>query len=384
MRRLTLLVPLFVSAIASSAAADDQRDAAQGISELTAAMRAHDARAIAKLMRAPVTNSGVWFPDAACTRRFGKPGTVLVKELEPFARCLAQLHPVVSTRASGQRDGAVLTYAPGIELHVAFYGLLIRSIGFEAQTSADAGVPTLTVQAFEALRTAGTTLLDDRLENLRAVLPASGSVFAWMKVCLDEHGEVTNAWTVKSSSTPIGEAFRVAIADWKFRPFTLEKTALPVCSLSLLTYPAAKAPAVEVLPAFDQPRIYEIDDVVADDMWTDELQLVPPAPPSAQTVPPSVLETLRVAGSKLIPATLEQRRVMRAASRTKVVASFKLCVDVRGKVSSVTMLKSSGFPGYDGSLMLGMRQWAYRPYRVRGTATPVCTAETFIYDVAKP
>jgi hypothetical protein len=369
------------------ATADDQRDATQGISELTAAIRAHDTKAIARLMRAPVTSTGVWFPDAACEKRFGKPGTILVKELEPFARCLAQLRPQVSTRKAGQRDGAVLTYDPGIELHVAFYGPLVRAIGFEAQTSADTGVPTLTVQAFEELRTAGTTLLDDKLaSSLRAEAATKGSVSAWMKVCIGATGAITNAWTVKSTTTSIGEAFRVAIADWTFKPLEIHKVAMPACGLWLLTYPAAKAPPVETLPAFDQPRVYEIDDIVADDMWTDDLQVqgIPPPPPQIQNVTPTMLETLRVAGSKKLPATPSQRKAMVAAGKTRVLTSFKLCVDVRGKVSSITLLKTSGFPDYDALLTAGIRRWGYRPYRINGAATPVCTAVTFSYDSSSP
>ena len=386
MRRLVIL--MLALALPASAAADDQRDATQGISELTAAIRSHDAKAIARLMRAPVTSTGVWFPDAACEKRFGRPGTILVKELEPFARCLAQLRPQVSTRKAGQRDGAVLTYDPGIELHVAFYGSLVRAIGFEAQTSADAGVPTLTVQAFEELRTAGTTLLDDKLaSSLRAEAETKGSVSAWMKVCIDATGAITNAWTVQSTTTPIGEAFRIAIADWTFKPLAIRKVATPACGLWLLTYPAAKAPPVETLPAFDQPRVYEIDDIVADDMWTDELQLqgVPPPPPQQiPNVAPTMLETLRIAGSKLIPATASQRKAMVSAGKTRVITSFKVCVDVRGKVSSIKLLKSSGFPDYDAQLTAGIRRWGYRPYRLNGAATPVCTAATFIYDASTP
>jgi len=240
------------------------------------------------------------------------------------------------------------------------------------------------VQAFEELRTAGTTLLDDKLAPaLRAQAELNGSVAAWMKVCIDRTGAITNAWTVKSTTTPIGEAFRIAIADWAFKPFAIRKVATPACGLWLLTYPAAKAPPVETLPAFDQPRVYEIDDIVADDMWTDQVQGIPP-PQQLQNVTPTMLETLRVAGSKLIPATASQRKAMVAAGKTRVITSFKVCVDVRGKVSSIKLLKSSGFPDYDALLTSGIRRWGYRPYRFNGAPTPVCTAVTFIYDVATP
>ena len=71
--------------------------------------------------------------------------------------------------------------------------------------------------------------------------------------------------------------------------------------------------------------------------------------------------------------------------KDKIVGSFKLCVDVDGKVSNVTRLKSTGFEAYDKKILTEMRtNWAYRPYQVNGKTVPVCTAVTFIYSQAAP
>ena len=66
--------------------------------------------------------------------------------------------------------------------------------------------------------------------------------------------------------------------------------------------------------------------------------------------------------------------------KDKLVGAFKLCLATTGSVSSVTMLKSSGFPDYDAKILREMRTvWRYQPYTVDAKAVPVCTAVTFIY-----
>jgi hypothetical protein len=68
-----------------------------------------------------------------------------------------------------------------------------------------------------------------------------------------------------------------------------------------------------------------------------------------------------------------------------VIASFKLCLDTSGAITTVTQLKTSGFPAYDQKLKSKIGEWKYKPYQVNGKAVPVCTAVTFIYSqVADP
>ncbi|MDX2093504.1 MAG: hypothetical protein SFX73_37010 [Kofleriaceae bacterium] len=105
----------------------------------------------------------------------------------------------------------------------------------------------------------------------------------------------------------------------------------------------------------------------------------PPAPP--QNVPPTLLEGSRIAGDKqIVPNEVTKTEIMRSG-KDKVIGSFKLCINAGGEVTNVTMLKSTGFPAYDGIIQNKMRgEWKYRPYAVNGRAVPVCTAVTFIYS----
>jgi protein TonB len=108
----------------------------------------------------------------------------------------------------------------------------------------------------------------------------------------------------------------------------------------------------------------------------------PPPPPAApQNVPPTLLEGSRIAGEKMIVPDDVTKTEIQRSGKSKIIGSFKLCINASGAVTSVTMLKSSGFPAYDSKIQGKMRnEWKYRPYAVNGRAVPVCTAVTFIYS----
>jgi hypothetical protein len=94
-----------------------------------------------------------------------------------------------------------------------------------------------------------------------------------------------------------------------------------------------------------------------------------------------MLEASRIAGEKqIIPDDVTKTEIMRSG-KDKVIGSFKLCLNVAGAITSVTMLKSTGFPAYDSKILGKMRgEWKYKPFAVNGRAVPVCTAVTFIYS----
>lgn len=98
-----------------------------------------------------------------------------------------------------------------------------------------------------------------------------------------------------------------------------------------------------------------------------------------QSVPPTVLETYRIAGEKVIVPDDKTKTEIARSGRDRIVGSFKLCLDASGDVTSVTQLKSTGFNAYDAKINSTMRDWRYRPYLTNGRAVPVCTAVTFIY-----
>ena len=70
-----------------------------------------------------------------------------------------------------------------------------------------------------------------------------------------------------------------------------------------------------------------------------------------------------------------------AVGATICGGAFKLCLSAAGQISSVTMIKSTGFPAYDNKILQTMRgEWKYKPFAINGKAVPVCTSVTFIYS----
>lgn len=373
--------------------------------QLGEAIRKRDVRRVSDLLRDPVTTTtAMWFPDAACTKRFGKPATIRGRDLTALARCLVGLTVLSSTRVSGTAGGAIITYKPGIELHLVAAAGRIRHLGFEHAGSDDLGLPTLTVQAFEQLRKTGSTNLDAALDAAVEPDAARGAhdstpASAWIKLCVDKTGAITSKRVVQATPVALGPAFETAIADWTFKPFVHRKAPMAACSLSLLTYPAAKAPPVEQLPGEALPAIVvDLEDFedgeeggvaggvvggVVGGMYGGGMTRPPPPPPPPSlipmNVPPTMLEANRIRGIRVIVPDSHTITAIESSGRTTAVASIKMCLDDTGTIASLKLLKSSGFPDYDRKLERGMRTWAYRPYAINGRNVPVCTAVTFIY-----
>ena len=258
---LALLLP--VTAVA------DGRDAAFGVGELTRAIKKHDWKAVSTRIATPITYGGMWLPDPVC-KRFAIGGVLKDKDRDALAKCLVKLSPMLSTRHSSRSDGMVLTVEPGLELEVVFDGSSLRWIGPAGPPNEDEGVPLLTAQTFEALRTKGSTLLDDALRGtLGRLIGESGKpsvVSAWMKTCIDDRGAVTKRLAITVQGTRISAAFEAASADWAFKPFAPRGVPTAACSLTLLSYPAARAPATEELPMSGAPPMRrEVMD--PDELW---------------------------------------------------------------------------------------------------------------------
>jgi TonB family protein len=97
-------------------------------------------------------------------------------------------------------------------------------------------------------------------------------------------------------------------------------------------------------------------------------------------VPPTALESLRVAGDKDIYPDQATRDAIAQAGKTRLVVPLKVCVDATGAIEQVHVLKSSGFPAYDEALRVGVRAWRYRPFVINGSAAKVCSIVQFIYS----
>lgn len=354
--------------------------AAAAAAELGADIRARNVSSITKRLAVPFTAGPLWFPDAACTKRFGNGGLVTAKDAPELARCLAKLDLQMSTRMSSLSDGAVLTAKPGFELEIAFQTATtsqIRWLGSPAHEQTESARPMLTAQAFEALRTRGTTQLDAVVAtDLDAERGAQRAVSAWLRICLDTTGKPTTT-IVSSSTQKTGEVFLRATADWQFQPFKLRSAPTPACALSQLTYPAANAAPTEVLPASSTVPAgavanmdYDFDDV---DLWG-----APPPPPpppiSVASITARTLESLRRRGSSLIkPSGLAIREI----GTRKTSATAKICIDRTGAVSSITLLQRSVSPAWDTQLETEPHNWIFRPYTVNGTTQAACAILAF-------
>jgi TonB family protein len=346
-------------------------DASELTARLAEAIRNRDVAGVQAMLTDPLTHDGLWFADAACAKRFGTKGTIEKADVRVLARCLAQHKLVATTRKTVLANAGVLTFAPGVEIEVVFKNDRVIYAGGVWQREADRGTPTLTAQTFEALRVAGTTQLDAALAEKLV-----GSASAWIKTCLDKSGAIASTTVAEAKPSSAGAIFVAAIADWKFKPFAKGRA----CAMSLLTYPASIAPAVEVLPR--GPGV-PIADTIGITAQFDDIDIYDFSGVSIGSrplnVPPTLLERNRIRGSKQIDPDPRTKTEINKSGKSIVLASLKLCLDAAGKVTTVSQLRSSGFRDYDAKLAREMRRWAFKPYQVRGAAAPVCTAITFSY-----
>jgi hypothetical protein len=97
-------------------------------------------------------------------------------------------------------------------------------------------------------------------------------------------------------------------------------------------------------------------------------------------VAPPVLGALRLSGPTQIQPSDKTKIEVSRAGVSKLSASFKLCLDTLGNVSSVQLMKPTGYPDYDLLLIQAIHTWRYRPYTVANHPIPVCGMVTFIYS----
>jgi TonB family protein len=98
-----------------------------------------------------------------------------------------------------------------------------------------------------------------------------------------------------------------------------------------------------------------------------------------ETLTPDVARGLRKSGNERIPAPQSVRVSMMRANESRLVGTIKLCLDTRGHVDRVQVLKSTGYDKYDDVLVDEIRDWRYEPYKVEGEPVPACTVVTIVY-----
>lgn len=105
----------------------------------------------------------------------------------------------------------------------------------------------------------------------------------------------------------------------------------------------------------------------------------PPPPPKPRVVPQVAVEAQRIAGEKQILPDDSTRMQMQRDGKNQIVATVKMCLSAGGDISSISVLRSSGYPDYDRKIRAKMGEWKYNPFLVNGKPVPVCTSVTFIY-----
>jgi len=114
-----------------------------------------------------------------------------------------------------------------------------------------------------------------------------------------------------------------------------------------------------------------------------EIDLPPPPAPKKpkppEIVPAKLIEGSLIYGDPQIRPPDDVRSAMQAASQSQLVTAVQMCLDRRGHVSRLHLIKSSGYPAYDQRILDEMRDWRYRPYEVNDQPIPICTAITFLY-----
>lgn len=294
-------------------------------------------------------------------------GAVARAKLQPCLRGLAANVPVQVVTGIGSKN-PMLVLAHGIAFELTLANGKITGIHPVATNATDAKLVTTTNKMFVDFHPSPQlAVAADKL---------GGLVVAVHKVCGDETGKITSRRLVQKSSLA---AFDMESTAWVasrtrqsvFKPWG---RAVPVCDLVAVEYP--------------DPGDGEIGGVIGGVMGGVAGGPPPPPPPPAppQNIPPTLLEPLRTQGTARIPPDDATKVEIAKSGKSKVVASFKLCVSTTGAVTQVTLLKSSGFAAYDETLKTAMRGWAYQAYRVNDQPVAICTAVTFIYsqEPAKP
>lgn len=205
--------------------------------------------------------------------------------------------------------------------------------------------------ALDANRLSGEkNIVPDDLTKVEIARSGKDKVIGSYKLCITTAGNVSSVTQLKSTGFA---AYDTKLLDgmrtWTYRPFLVGGKPAAVCTAVTFIY-SQKAP---------EPP--------------------PPASPPPENVPPNALYVHRLSGNTLIvPDVLTKVEIARS-HKDKVIGSFQLCIDTAGNVTTVMVLKSTGFPDFDNKIIGELQTWTYRPYLIDGKPAPVCTKVTFNY-----
>lgn len=223
-----------------------------------AVLARHDAGAVVQALGGSLRAGALPFADATCWQQFKAVHAVTGNDRLVLARCLLGLRLLPSRHvfSGGRLVLGALVAEPGLEI----------AVGFDAE-----GKASLIATPFTGDRLAVTSGLLERNRRAGSAAPqpgprlqarhagfleqrASGVLDAGFRVCVDEAGRIESV-----AGGPDGDRgtaadrtyanwFRAQIYDWEFTPVQLGGRATAVCAWYASYYPAANAPALDVLP----------------------------------------------------------------------------------------------------------------------------------------
>lgn len=88
----------------------------------------------------------------------------------------------------------------------------------------------------------------------------------------------------------------------------------------------------------------------------------------------------RVDGDKRISPDVITLAEIQRSEKTNVVGVFQVCVDSKGDVADIGVVRSTDFRSYDAKIQRQIRTWRYQPVLIDGKPAPFCTMITLVYQ----
>jgi len=334
------------------------------LAALRDAVTRRDAAAFARLADGEVKLHGLWFESAGCAAQFARKDALPASAGPAFLACLAghglRLEPHASVGGT-----PALVYDPGVVLELDITSGQVQQITALQPGSLQRDAAPIASEVLASHLVAGTHTVEPD-PGLRAAIIAAPDMVAGVEltVCIDTTGKVKEARARpvtpdRDRYASYVHAVEAAAAQWRFRPFEVHGKTVPVCALDVFAYPPDRRREVALATAaggapFDRD--------------------------GPRTVAPTELDSQRIAGNKLIVPDDATKTEIAVSGQSRLVGTFKLCLDEAGQITSVGQLKSTGFPAYDRTIDRELHNWRYRPFWIDGRPQPVCTAVTFIYS----
>jgi TPR repeat protein len=321
-----------------------------------------DATAFARLASSSVDLYGLWFDSPDCAKQFSGEVTLTAGAHPAFLACLSSHGLRFDPRASADRSAA-LVYDPGVVLTVDLVDGAIARITGPQLPWQRASAAAISPMALASHLVAGTHAVEPDRAARDAIAAFPDAIAAvHLHVCVDATGKLEEARVAKSphSNDNYARAVEAAAAAWRFKPFEVGGKAVPVCTDDVFVYPADRwRSAVFERSSIGLPANGSLD---------------------PRNVAPWTLESLRIAGDKLIVPDDQTKAAISLSGKNRLVGSFKLCITTEGQVASVVRLKSTGVPSYDEKIERELHTWRYSPFWIDGRPVKACTAVTFIYS----